>query len=97
MVTAPDARTPLGLDRWIETAGILQRFPEIQNIGFDELVPASQLAAFQAHRHANPLRPFGSHGPPAWEPGVLPNENAKFYCLAVAGIRAVPRHTSRWA
>ncbi|HTY95924.1 MAG TPA: sensor domain-containing diguanylate cyclase [Solirubrobacteraceae bacterium] len=86
VVTTPDARTPLGLDRWIETAEIMRRFPEIQNIGFDELVPASQLAAFQARRHADPLRPFGSHGPPAWEAGVVPNENASFYCLAVAGM-----------
>ena len=57
MVTTPDARTPVGLDRWIETADILQRFPEIQNVGFDELVPASQLAAFQAQPARGPAAP----------------------------------------
>jgi diguanylate cyclase (GGDEF)-like protein len=90
VVTTPNARTPFGLDRWIESADILQRFPEIQNVGFDELVPASQLAAFQARRHADPLRPFGSHGPPAWEAGVVPSEKAKFFCLAVAGMARGP-------
>ncbi len=72
VVTTPNARTPIGLDRWIETSEIMQRFPEIQNVGFDELVPASQLAAFQARRHANPLRPFGSHGPPGLGTGRAP-------------------------
>ncbi len=72
VVTAPDARTPLGLDRWIETAGILQRFPEIQNVGFDELVPASQLAAFQARPAREPAAPVRLARPPGLGTGRAP-------------------------
>jgi diguanylate cyclase (GGDEF)-like protein len=91
VVTAPNARTPLGLDRWIETSEVMRRFPELQNMGFDVLVPASRLAAFQAHRKRERLLPFGSKGPAAWEPGVLPDEHEKFYCLAVAGMARDPQ------
>jgi diguanylate cyclase (GGDEF)-like protein len=86
VVTDPAARTPLGLDRWIETSETLHRFPEVQNIGLNVLVPASKLAAFQATRARDRIRPFGRDGPSIWEPGVLPAENQRFYCLAVAGM-----------
>lgn len=91
VVTAPGARTPVGLDRWIETSEVMRRFPELQNMGFDVLVPSSQLAAFEAQRTRQPIRPFGSKGPPAFEAGVLPDEHEKFYCLAVAGMARDPQ------
>jgi len=91
VVTAPNARTPLGLDRWIEASEVMRRFPELENMGFNVLVPASRLAAFQAHRAKERLLPFGSHGPTAWEPGVLPDEHEKFYCLATAGMARDPQ------
>lgn len=86
VVTDPAARTPVGLDRWIETSETLKRFPEVQNMGLNVLVPASRLAAFQAARARDRIRPFGRDGPSIWEPGVIPAENQRFYCLAVAGM-----------
>jgi diguanylate cyclase (GGDEF)-like protein len=85
VVTSSAARTPVEFDRWIESAEALRRFPELENIGFTVLVPASRLAAFKAHQAKDPIRPFGARGPGAWEAGVLPSEGRPFYCLAAAG------------
>lgn len=74
-------------DRWAQSVRALQRYPELQNLGFVELVPAAHLAAFQAAMVAHPVQPFG--------PGSLPMENnvevlppghRPYYCLAVAGL-----------
>ena len=74
-------------DRWIESVRAMQRFPELEDIGLVKLVPASHLAAFQAHMAANPLRPLGPNtlGPPEGKQ-ILPAGNRPFYCLAVAGL-----------
>src|SRR4029077_15330281 len=88
--TTPQAQRPREFDRWIEASEAIRRFPEIQNVGFDLLVPASQLAAFKARQAKDPIRPFGARGPGAWEAGVVPSESRPFYCLAVAGIARSP-------
>ena len=74
VVTTPDgtnaARTR-SLDRISRRS--LQRFPEIQNVGFTDAgarVTAGGLPG--AAGDADPLRPFGSNGPPAWEAGIVP-------------------------
>ena len=85
VVRSPAARTPVAFDRWIESVEALRRFPELENIGFTVLVPASRLAAFKAHEAKDPIRPFGAQRPGAWEAGVLPSEGRSFYCLAAAG------------
>jgi diguanylate cyclase (GGDEF)-like protein len=90
LVTSSAARGPVEFDRWVESAEAMRRFPELQNIGFDLLVPASRLAAFKAHQVKDPIRPFGARGPGAWEAGVLPSEGRSFYCLAAAGIARSP-------
>ena len=71
----------------------LRRFPEVQNLGLDVLVPASQLAAFQARQGtADRLRPFGSHGPAGLGSGGGPRrKRERFYCLAVAGMARGPQ------
>ena len=86
VATSPAARTPVVFDRWIESVDALRRFPELENVGFTVLVPASRLAAFKAHEAKDPIRPFGAQGPGAWEAGVLPSAGQSFYCLATAGI-----------
>jgi diguanylate cyclase (GGDEF)-like protein len=86
-VTSGRHITPANFDRWVESVHALQRYPELQNIGLVKLVPAGELAAFQARVAADPVRPFGAHAPPALEgPGVVPPIKAPFYCLAVAGL-----------
>jgi diguanylate cyclase (GGDEF)-like protein len=90
VVTSPQARGPREFDRWVESSDAMRRFPELQNIGFTVLVPASRLAAFKAEKAKDPLRPFGRSGQPAFEAGVLPDENRSFYCLATAGMARSP-------
>jgi hypothetical protein len=86
VVTSPQAHTPTQFDRWIESVEAFRRYPELENIGFTVLVPASRLAAFKAQLAKDPIRPFGAHGVGAWEAGVLPNEPRPYYCLASAGM-----------
>ncbi len=86
VVTSAAARTPVAFDRWIESVGAMKHFPELENIGFTTLVPASRLAAFKAHEAKDPVRPFGAGGAGAWEAGVLPSEGRPYYCLASAGM-----------
>jgi diguanylate cyclase (GGDEF)-like protein len=90
VVTSPQARRPREFDRWIEAVDAMPRFPELQNIGFTVLVPASRLAAFKAERAKDPVRPFGRSGQAAFEAGVLPDESRSFYCLAAAGMARSP-------
>ncbi|HTQ69810.1 MAG TPA: sensor domain-containing diguanylate cyclase [Solirubrobacteraceae bacterium] len=86
VATSPTARTPARFDRWIEGVEAMKRFPELENVGFTVLVPASRLAAFKAREAKDPVRPFGARGPGAWEAGVLPATSRPFYCLAAAGM-----------
>ncbi|MGH2865803.1 MAG: putative bifunctional diguanylate cyclase/phosphodiesterase [Solirubrobacteraceae bacterium] len=74
-------------DRWAQAARAMQRYPELQNIGFVALVPAARLAAFEAQMAAHPVRPFGPNSAPLRaEAGVLPAGKRPYYCLAVAGL-----------
>ncbi len=86
VATSQAARTPVVFDRWIESVEALRRFPELENVGFTVLVPASRLAAFKARQAKDPVRPFGAQGPAAFEAGVLPSAGHSFYCLATAGV-----------
>jgi diguanylate cyclase (GGDEF)-like protein len=76
-----------GFDRWAELVHAMQRYPELQNIGLVQLVPAPGLAAFERRITAHPVRPFGAHaaGPEAGFQ-VLPAGNRPYYCFAVAGL-----------
>ena len=54
MTGNPDA-SPADFDRWAEAAGAaMRRYPELQDIGLVELVPASQLAGFEALHRGQP-------------------------------------------
>ncbi len=86
VVTSPAARTPVAFDRWIESVEAMRRFPELENTGFDVLVPASRLAAFKARQAKDPIRPFGARSQGAFEAGVVPSEGRSFFCLAAAGM-----------
>ena len=90
VVTTAQARKPREFDRWIESSEAMRRFPELQNIGFTVLVPASRLAAFKAEKSKDPVRPFGRSGAAAFEAGVLRDERRSFYCLATAGMARSP-------
>ncbi|HEX4188535.1 MAG TPA: EAL domain-containing protein [Solirubrobacteraceae bacterium] len=79
--------SPFGFDRWAESVRALQRYPELQNIGLVEQVPASQLAAFERRIIADPVRPLGvSSRPPNARFQVLPPGPRPYYCFAVAGL-----------
>jgi diguanylate cyclase (GGDEF)-like protein len=79
--------TPAAFDRWIESVRAIQRYPELQNIGLLKLVPASQLAAFEAREASDPIRPLGPQSvSPAGGFQVLPTGKRPYYCLAAAGL-----------
>jgi diguanylate cyclase (GGDEF)-like protein len=79
--------TPAAFDRWIESVRAIQRYPELQNIGLLKLVPASQLAAFEAREASDPIRPLGPQSvSPAGGFQVLPAGRRPYYCLAAAGL-----------
>ena len=79
--------TPAAFDRWIESVRAIQRYPELQNIGLLKLVPASQLAAFEAREASDPIRPLGPQSvSPAGGFQVLPAGKRPYYCLAAAGL-----------
>jgi diguanylate cyclase (GGDEF)-like protein len=74
-------------DRWAASVHAMQRYPELQNIGFLMLVPASRLPAFEAQMAAHPVRPFGPDStPPPGPLEVLPPGARPYYCFAVAGL-----------
>lgn len=74
-------------DRWAQSVHAMQRYPELQNIGFVELVPASRLAAFEAAMMVHPVQPFGPGSlPRESRVEVLPAGRRPYYCLAVAGL-----------
>ncbi len=86
-VTGAAHVSPAAFDRWAESVHALQRYPELRNLGLVELVPASQLARFEARLEATPVRPLG---PDSIAPGgplqILPPGPRPYYCLAVAGL-----------
>jgi diguanylate cyclase (GGDEF)-like protein len=79
--------SPVGFDRWAESVRALQRYPELQDIGLVEQVPASQLGAFERQISASPVRALGLHSAGPREPfQVLPPGRRPYYCFAVAGL-----------
>jgi diguanylate cyclase (GGDEF)-like protein len=79
--------TPTEFDRWASAVGAMRRYPELQDMGLVQLVPASRLGAFRARLAATPVEPFGPGSGPARVPfQVLPPGPRPFYCFATAGI-----------
>jgi len=79
--------SPLEFDRWAQLVHAFERYPELENVGLVELVPASQLRAFEAHIAANPVEPLGPHTATAGAPfQILPQGERPYYCFAVAGL-----------
>jgi diguanylate cyclase (GGDEF)-like protein len=86
-VSANPHASPADFDRWAESVHAMQRYPELRNFGFVELVPASRLAGFMTRLSAKPVLPFGpSASAPAAPPEILPPGPRPYYCLAVAGL-----------
>jgi diguanylate cyclase (GGDEF)-like protein len=86
-VSSNPSVTPAAFDRWIESMRAMQRYPELQNIGLVKLVPASKLAAFEAHEASQPIRPLGPQSTsPAGALQILPAGRRPYYCLASAGM-----------
>jgi len=84
---ANPSASPAQFDRWADSVGAMARYPELQNIGFVELVPASRLHAFAARVAANPLRPFGpTSSAPRGPFEVFPPGSRPAYCFAIAGL-----------
>src|SRR5438105_9525367 len=79
--------SPADFDRWSESVYAMQRYPELQNIGLVELVPASRLPPFGCGLAANPLRPLGPQSVgPRGTFQILPPGKRPYYCFAVAGL-----------
>jgi len=79
--------SPAAFDRWAESVHAMQRYPELRNLGFVELVPASRLASFTRRLGTTPVLPFGVRaGAPAGPLEIVPTGTRAYYCLAVAGL-----------
>jgi len=86
-VTGSPAASAADFDRWAESVDAMQRYPELQDFGLVTLVPASQMAAFEARIAANPIRPLGPHSvSPKESFQIVPPGRRAYYCLAVAGL-----------
>ncbi len=79
--------SPAAFDRWAESVHAMQRYPELRNFGFVELVPASRLPGFMARLAGKPVLPFGAGAvAPSASLEILPAGSRAYYCLAVAGL-----------
>jgi diguanylate cyclase (GGDEF)-like protein len=67
---------------WAKAAHVLQRYPELQDFGDAVIVPASQLAAFEARAVADPWAPLGPHG--TFQ--IVPAGDRPFYCFGRVGM-----------
>jgi diguanylate cyclase (GGDEF)-like protein len=86
-VTGDPGGSAAAFDRWVQAVRAMQRYPELQNIGLVNLVPASQLKAFEARMAADPLRPLGPlSSVPKGSFQILPPGKRPYYCFAVAGL-----------
>jgi diguanylate cyclase (GGDEF)-like protein len=86
-VTGNSRATPAAFDRWAETVRAMRRYPELQNIGLIERVPAAGLAGFQAALARQPVEPLGAgRRAPKLPFTVLPSGRRSYYCFAVAGL-----------
>ncbi len=83
---APGAATA-GFDRWAQSVGALERYPELADIGLIVQVERSQLPAFERRMLAHPILP-ASRQPAASRGGfeVFPAGERPVYCLAAAGV-----------
>src|SRR5581483_8084124 len=59
-VSGTPGASPAAFDRWAESVRAMQRYPELQNIGLIELVPAARLASFEAALARKPVEPLGA-------------------------------------
>jgi diguanylate cyclase (GGDEF)-like protein len=86
-VTGNPHASPAAFDRWVQSVHAMQRYPELRNLGLVELVPASELASFEARLAAAPVRPLGPESAVASGPlQIVPGGSRAYYCLAVAGL-----------
>ncbi len=86
-----EGSTARAFDRWAESVRAMQRYPELQSIGYVVLVDKAQVPAFEARMRAHPLMPLGLHSPAPHESfEILPPGARPSYCFAVAGITRNP-------
>ncbi len=86
-VSANPHASPAAFDRWAKSVHAMQRYPELRNFGFVELVPQSHLAEFMTRLSSTPVLPFGPGATaPSGPVQILPPGNRPYYCLAVAGL-----------
>jgi diguanylate cyclase (GGDEF)-like protein len=86
-VTGNPHASAAGFDRWAESVRVMQRYPELEDIGLVTLVPASRVRAFEARMAHDPLHPLGPNSPAATGPlQIVPLGSRPYYCLAVAGV-----------
>ena len=86
-VSANPHAGPRSFDRWVESVRAMDRYPELQNIGLIEPVPAARLAAFEARLAREPVEPLGAGRGAAKLPfAILPAGSRPYYCFAVAGL-----------
>ena len=86
-VSANPHASPAAFDRWAKSVHAMQRYPELRNFGFVELVPASQLAELHDAPVLNAGAPVrAKRAAPAEPLQILPPGNRPYYCLAVAGL-----------
>jgi diguanylate cyclase (GGDEF)-like protein len=79
--------SPSGFDQWARTVRAFARYPELQDLGLVQLVPSSQLHAFESQLAANPVLAIDGHT--GQQPGtlsVLPPGPRAYYCFATAGL-----------
>jgi PAS domain S-box-containing protein len=68
--------------RWVRSARALERYPELQGLGYLKFVPASKLAAFGAAAERHPAGPLAADGTFR----VVPRGQRPFYCFSAVGI-----------
>jgi diguanylate cyclase (GGDEF)-like protein len=78
-------------DEWATAVHALERFPELQDIGLIELVPASELGAFRARMLAHPILATARQ-PARYRGGyqVVPAGSRPYYCFATTGVVRPP-------
>jgi PAS domain S-box-containing protein len=84
----PDASNAQ-FQRWVRSVRALQRYPELQGLGYLKFVPASKLAAFGAAAQRHPVGPLASDGTFR----VVPRGKRPFYCFSAGGIGRAPTVT----
>lgn len=86
-VSGNPGMTATRFDGWVKSVRALQRYPELQNIGLVERVPAAEVARFETQLAKHPVEPFGQHRPGPREAfSILPPGPRPIYCFAVAGL-----------